>query len=202
MSFVTPQMRESLARHVLVPALDSGKFEAFLMKRPGEGRIMSTMIVFTPEGIVITGDLCPRAGTRGIVSDAGYGTGWFRGRLSERYLCEKFLTDEWQLGLAASELREEIGDLRDEDGFDIYVQKLETIAEMLEHETIDSGQDLHDHLNNAGYETADGIPGMDYNLADAGWLCAIQQRFAELYNERVARKVAWQTHGLGYALSS
>lgn len=202
MSFVTDQMRESLSRHVLVPVLDSGKFEAFMMKRPGEGRIMSTLIAFTPEGIVITGDLCPRAETRGIVSDAGYGIGWFRSRLSERYLCEKFIRDEWQWEVAVTDLDAEIKDLRDEGGQDAYIKELESIAEMLGHETIRSGEDLYDNLSSAGYEASDGIPGMDYNLADAGWLCAIQQRFAELYNERVAKKVAWQTHGLGYAISS
>ena len=29
---------------------------------------------------------------------------------------------------------------------------------------------------------AEDIPGTGYNPADAGWLCAIQQRFSQLYN--------------------
>ncbi len=200
MSFVEPHMRESLSRHALMQILDAGKFKSFLMKRPGEGRMMSTLIIFTPEGIVISGDLCPRAGTRGIVSDAGYGIGWFRGRLSERYLCEKFLREEWQLEVAVPQLRSEIEDRIDDEGRGIFEEKLEAIAGMLERETIRSGEDLYDELSSAGYEASDGIPGMDYNLADAGWLCAIQQRFAQLYNAQ-EKDLAWRNSALGYAIS-
>ena len=31
MSFVEPHMRESLTRHALIPILDAGKFQSFLM---------------------------------------------------------------------------------------------------------------------------------------------------------------------------
>lgn len=99
-------MIESIKDHVLEQVLDTERFKAFYMKYPGPPqRSMSTLIMFTPEGIVITGDLCPRMKTGGVISDLGYGLNWFSGRLSEGYLCEKFMQQGWYRELAEGDLR-------------------------------------------------------------------------------------------------
>ena len=57
-----------------------------MMKQRGyEGRMGSTLLMETPEGIVITGDLCPRTHTRGVISDLNYTLGWFAGTNSAEY---------------------------------------------------------------------------------------------------------------------
>lgn len=45
--------------HYLEQVLDAEKFKAFYLKQPGMGRMQSAMFLFTPEGIIICGDLCP-----------------------------------------------------------------------------------------------------------------------------------------------
>ena len=79
---------KELSRHFLYQVVDTVDVQAYYLKRPGGSRCMSTYIMFTPEGIMITGDLCPHYG---VVSNHGYGVGWFSGQLSPSYLCKKFM---------------------------------------------------------------------------------------------------------------
>ena len=180
MSYIEPHMREALAGHVLCPVLDSGDFTAFHLKRVGEGRMMSTLIVFTPEGIVIQGDLTPER--NGTVSNYGYGLGWFCGQLGEDYLCSKFLEKKFVPEFAMRGLRYEILQQR-RDG---YLEKDKA------RELWDSMRWLDDPISpertykfwtdELRNDSGEGCPGYGYEPGEAGWLCAIQQRFSELYN--------------------
>ena len=249
MTIVDLHMRESLEGHILEQVLDTQRFKAFKMKRPGSGRSMSTQILFTPEGIVISGDLCPRPGTRGVVSDLGYGLDWFSGRLSEGYLCEKFLQTGWHRELAEEELKrmvkaiargeydsyswtdglEAAADERHENHDELVLSRKrlkelkasndeekpvlirdteEEIVDLrkelatLREKVVKLRKELTDKIDDLLYKTAgsndldvmgfhDGwreinaesedTPGWGYPPADGAWLCAIQQRFAELY---------------------
>src|ERR1700744_5534707 len=105
-SYVEEHMRESLAGHILEPHADHEKVKAFYLRRPGDGRMMSCLILFTVEGIVIMGDLTPCH--NGVISCLGYGLGWFADRKSEDYLCEKFLRKEFVPKLALESFREQI----------------------------------------------------------------------------------------------
>lgn len=100
--------RDTLKNHVLEQVLDAPKFKAFYLKEPGMGRMQSTLILFTPEGIIIGGDLCPGNDPRnsGVTSPIGYGLNWFAGRLSPVYLCEKFLYEGFHPAVAARDCRE------------------------------------------------------------------------------------------------
>ena len=75
-----------LKDHTLEKVLDhpaekeKNHFEAYYLRPPEGGRMMSTLITFTPEGIVIMGDLCPDGS--GVISCYGYGRKWFVGKLS------------------------------------------------------------------------------------------------------------------------
>ncbi len=224
------------------------------MKRPGSGRMMSTQILFTPEGIVISGDLCPRVGTRGVISDLGYGLNWFSGKLSNSYLCEKFFVVGWHRDLAEEELetmikavrrgeyddygwvgelhrlseerrgehhelktsRKTLKDLKVSDDADRDEQIRDTQEEItdiraglcpLREAIVELRGELADKIGDLLYKLAGGngldvigfadswceinpdsesTPGWGYPPADSAWLCAIQNRFAELYAATLA----------------
>lgn len=185
-SYVTEQMRQALARHVLEKVQD-GRVLAYYLKDPAQGRMMSTLILFTPEGIVLMGDLTPNR--NGVISAYGYGVGWFGSDKSECYLCEKFLDKQYVHEAAAEELRDVDSHWRQIDGAlptaeeKEQLERLDEIAEALdEHDA----EWLIRELEDAGYVVDDGPPGYTYEPHEAGWLCALQQRFAELYQAEVA----------------
>jgi len=98
---------EHLKDHYLEKVLDEPKFKAFYLKKQGYGRMESCLIMFSPEGISIHGDLCPGNDVRNSgVHAYGYGLEWFAGRLSWSYLCEKFLSQDWHQELAVRDCRD------------------------------------------------------------------------------------------------
>ena len=183
-SYVEPHMKKSLKGHVLEQILDTEKFKAFYLKLPGEGRMMSTLILFTPEGIVLMGDLCPNH--HGTPSAFGYGLIWFAGHLGEDYLCSKFLHEVWQEEVAVKSIARCVAEEEEEakaNPDNPYYQRgrWKKVQEEWVTDWPDKRQDhLYDAITKQGFDS-DSMPGYDYLLADAGWLCAIQQRFAELY---------------------
>lgn len=99
--------REMLAEHVLVQVLDEPKFKAFYLKDPQYSRMQSCLILFSPEGINLFGDLCPSNDRRSSgVHAFGYGLSWFAGNLSWDYLASKFLEERFVPEFAAVELRQ------------------------------------------------------------------------------------------------
>jgi hypothetical protein len=174
-------MRESLKNHVLELLSQTETVSAWYLKRPGKTRMMATLITFTPEGIVLQGDLTP--GQNGNVSVGGYGIGWFSGDKSEDYLCEKFLTKEFVPELAIEYFKDQIFRWRREDpnGNFSKEQAREAWDDIV---TLERNQEVYSHTFYELYsETFNDTPecGYGYNLGEAGWLCAIQQKFAELY---------------------
>ncbi len=179
---IDPQMEESLKGHTLEQVLDTEKFQAFYMKRPGGGRCMSTLITFTPEGIVIQGDLTP--GHHGNVSCLGYGLGWFRGRLSGSYLAEKFLEQNWYPEVAVADLQLFLKGIAD-GSQEAKLGDVEKIQELISR-CCDG--DLHVEGFRDAWEEIyedwvwDSCFGWGYKPSEHSWLCVIQQRFAALYN--------------------
>lgn len=192
-TYIAQHMKNSLEGHVLVQVLNTEKFKAFYLKRPGEGRMMSTLILFTPEGIILTGDLCPK--DHGAPSVFGYGIGWFASKLSEDYLCSKFLREVWQEEVAVADIVRNVRDEEEEakaNPDDPYYQKgrwKKVQDEWVTDWSDKRRDDLYDAIIEQGFDS-ESMPGYDYPLADAGWLCAIQQRFAELYKAAVPAAVA------------
>lgn len=184
MSFVTPQINDALKNHVLEEALPFGHgFLAYYMRDPGQGRMMSTLFVFTPEGIVIMGDLCPGGpGNRGSISNYNYGIGWFSRPQGEYYLCEKFMSKEWQVGVAERWCVEHLEELRaeaKEDGKPVeHLGEWEELLSQLQGEEMDCGE-FQRALYDIEYDVED--EGFEYPIKAAGWLCGLQQRFVELY---------------------
>lgn len=179
MSYVTEQMRKELAGHTLKPA-DRGGFH---MGRPDDCAYAVDIGEFARR-LVITGDIRLGANDYGLVSAHGYGTHWFAGQQSEAYLCEKFLQQEWQWDAAVEGIRWAIefdAEEDDEGWWRPHAPELE--AYMADpgwrHDEPDY-MDYYDHMTGLGADGCD-LPGMDYPRVQAGWLCAIQQRFRELW---------------------
>ncbi len=176
MTYVKDNMRRDLAGHELKLVSRTEDVTAFYLKAPGT-RMMSTLLLFTPEGIVLQGDLTPER--KGSLSDLGYGPGWFAGKLSEGYLCEKFLEHKWVPERAAEELRDPDGQYLSDRSDNIRRDVL-LIADSIGDGDL-GVEALHEDLTVLGFDMGDGPPGITWDPSEAGWLCAIQQRFAELY---------------------
>lgn len=195
MSYVTAGMRRSMTDKVLTVVAE---YEGMVVYRlgPADGSWMeSTRILILrpplPEQIIITGDLCP--GGNGILSDFGYGVGWFGRKQSEAYLCSKFIRREWVPERAKEALYEALRDTMDTDvqsegaNEDAKV-RLDLIEDAIaasddpcgESAPTRSSEAFHEFWNETFGDSPEN-EGMDYNPRDAGWLCAIQQRFVECY---------------------
>lgn len=168
-------MRNALKDHKLVKVQD-GEVLAFYLRKE-DTLSMSTLLVFTPEGIAMMGDLTPER--NGSISSRSYGLKWFVGELSESYLCEKFLEQKYVPELAKQALLNPNGYLR-EDADEETISKLDNLANIIDSL---STHELYEHLTDMGY-ASECIPGYGYDPGEAGWLCAIQQKFAALYHGR------------------
>ena len=189
-SFVQPHMKKALEDHVLTQVKTEGPVQMFYLHKKDScvsagilvGREMSTLFLFTPEGIIITGDLCPRACRRGCISSLGYSLGWFTSsELGEDYLCEKFL----ERGCYAENVRQwlEYVSKSDED-----MEKRSIAANLLDSAPADDDEAsnfLFDALQQLGEDYDNQAQG--YEPSDAGWLCALQQRFRALYHSGQVR---------------
>jgi hypothetical protein len=197
MSYVQKHMREGLQNHILEVHESGENIQAFYLRRPGAGRAMSCLIVFTQEGIVILGDLTPCQ--NGVISYMGYGIEWFRENLAERYLCEKFLHKEFRGEKAIRNFREMVALKRLESGRRSrgHVAEIEALRtkpswyftkedarDAWDWSSIDPEELSPQEFSERATEIYDDVfeGTYSYNPGDAGWLCAIQQTFAELYN--------------------
>lgn len=246
----TKDYLEELKDHYLEQVLDEEKFKAFYLREKPDSRMMSTLFIFSPEGIVLMGDLTPQL--HSTASCLGYGLAWFAGRLSETYLCEKFLEKRWNQELAVEELNEtakrilagseddnygddEFRKVSDErhglhedlktfykdlkeakrsgttlDEMDLHKSIVETREEILKlraplsalrrkcsgrfselaHET-DGGAYGPETFYQAYSEIeadVESVPGWGYSPRERYLLCALQQKFSELYHAKIGTK--------------
>lgn len=102
---------EQIRNAQLSPLSTGEKVKAYYLKKYLNSQIMSTLLVFTPDGTILTGDLTPER--RGCIA-RGYGLEWFAGKLSPSYLAEKFLDEEWVPDRMKAYVRERIAELERE----------------------------------------------------------------------------------------
>ena len=179
-------------KHTIIEQISDGAIKAFYLKERADSRINSTLVIFSPEGIAITGDYSPLS--RGVCSAYGYGVGWFASELSGSYLCEKFLQKEWSqkqsfdyLKERYEEIAEEIAEEYDEEENKVRDEHLESIV--LEIEKIDIDDitsynvflEIYEDIFN---EYPDDCYFMDYDENERYFLIEIQNNFRELYNEK------------------
>lgn len=186
MSYVADWMREDLKDHIWesrVTVTDASGEIVFLsgyLGTPGTRR-MSTLITFTPEGIVLQGDLTPER--NGSISAHGYGAKWFAGELSESYLCSKFIEKRFSPERALDVIKRELIEARKKGTFDkeearLHWDRIEGWGE----EAL-TPEDYAILYESVFYNWPEETP-MDYDEGEAGWLCAIQQRFKEAYQKQ------------------
>jgi hypothetical protein len=167
--------RRQLKDHQLRLLLQTPDFQAFRLERSADSRCMSTMFIFTLEGIVITGDLHP--GERGVISAFGYDLRWFSGHNSPSYLAEKFLDQQWQVEHARAWLRDQIGGTESDD------PSRGCLQAVLDDESWETEDDFYQTCQ---YQNCDLDPmsiaeaGMGYPEEDWALLVALQERFALL----------------------
>lgn len=201
MTYVKPHMTQALAKHTLEKVSEG----VWRMRRPG-GSDYRVLLTFNEEGIVLQGDIGLGPAQNGICSRGGYGIGWFGKPLSEDYLCSKFLSKHWQLEVAKTDIeswvqdaraeldrvKKEEADSRSEDDpeepdEDCFKEEEKTLNSWLAIQASIGDETSAEELYEEGSRHFDDFwdygVGHDYNIADAGWLCAIQQRFATLYGE-------------------
>jgi len=204
MNYLKPHMTKALRKHVLTVLLDTENVKVFHMARPNHSEFR-VQITFTPGGITIQGDVGLGDAQNGICSRLGYGLEWFiRQQGESTYLCEKFLHKCWQREVVTHDLdswvvqaREELetsvkeimgaDGMTHEEALNEARSERETLAAWEEiraawgDET--SEKEIHEVGSDLITDFWDYSVGYDYPLADAGWLMAIQQRFAELFAE-------------------
>lgn len=181
--------RRCFTGHELVLELQSPAFTAYLMRDPAKGRIDSVRILFTPSGIVLSGDHTP--GRYGNVSCAGYDERWFGQRQGAYYLAEKFLDKTWVSELANEELlagvaEEEASEPEYRNWTD---EQRAAVKEMLPC-VFDSAYELVEWLEEIELrDRFEDLPGHDYEPRELACLVAINERFAELWQ---ARQKNWE----------
>lgn len=193
-SFVEDYMRDQMAKHRL-EKVESGDVPMFWLREPGKFTYSLLISDLPVMGLVLVGDLQLGSGAGGPVMAAGYHLDWFAEKLGEGYLCSKFLQEEWSIDEAERGVRRRIKDLRadahrigaDRDE----IRKWIRIARSIKASHIEDSRGLADALYDEGFDLAcDHWPGHGYNRGSAGWLCAAQQRFHELWVEREAEEAA------------
>ena len=162
--------------HQLTSVCATLAVKSYRMATPNE-RAFSVLVTFTPEGIVLQGDITP---TRyGTCSCTGYGLDWFAKPMEEDYLAEKFLQERYVHELAREAFLLDIrGHNEDADGPDkiderLYMQRWD--SELYEEDEEEAGE---------LYKKAFGrYPEgwLWYDPHESAVLCAIQLKFSELY---------------------
>lgn len=196
-----------LKEHYLEPiptGEETAKYiKAFYLRKAPDTRMMSTLLIFHPEGITITGDCHPGRvpGRRGGVIARGYDLDWFSQKLEPSYLAEKFLTEVWVKEKFVEWVKEY---LKDSEAVDTEAKEWLVGARLEENWTekeallyFISDEDLFETPESAynnlpsyydrdrwicPYDSEFISPGFDYDPTELGWLAAIQRRFSELIN--------------------
>ncbi len=180
MSYINTHMRAAFAEHELSCLVEGQNATVYHMGCPGTG-VYSVYIAEFAGRLCLTGDTCfGPENSGGVVSNPGYGIGWFSGHLSQSYLCEKFLRQCWQWEAAIETMKCHIED-DDEDSW--WVQKAEALQRFIacpgwKYDT-PTEMEYYEAMVDLGHDGCE-LPGFDYPRAEAGWLCAAQQRFREL----------------------
>lgn len=160
--------------------------KSYRMATPEE-RSFSVLVTFTPEGIVLQGDITP---TRyGTCSCTGYGLDWFVQPMEADYLAEKFLQTRYVHELAREAFLQDIREHNeDADGPDkideqLYMQRWD--KELYEEDAEEAGE----LYRKAFGRYPEGW--LWYDPHESAVLHAIQMKFAELY--RLYQKDVAQT---------
>jgi hypothetical protein len=186
-TYVPGYLFDSLKDHVLKNVVDEKDVRIFTMRRPGTG-MFRVQLTFTVEGIALQGDVTFGPQSHGISSALNYDEHWFATypKLTEEYLCEKFLRHEF-VPRSAAEYMEDILQQQQEDEEEDYgitdemIPGWRKLIENLKEDQHFTAERLFDDLEELEYEHDGEGFGWDYNPEAAAMLCAVQQTFARLF---------------------
>lgn len=184
MSYIKPYMTDALASHRLAIVEESEHVKAYAMAKPGTG-FYSVTVLECRNHLSLFGDITFN-NDHGVVSTGGYGIAWFSGKKSEDYLCSKFLRQIWHWDHCEQSLKEIVAGVNDEsDDVREVAKELISDAYLWEFDAPTKFEVIQE-LSRTSYDSGDGYPGYGYHPDAAGWLCAINVRFAELYADKAA----------------
>ncbi len=178
-TYVEEGWKESLKDHELRLVANVEEYEVWLMKAPNTRHLL-VQIFFSPEGIAIQGDVLFNR-KKGLVSDFGYHRGWFGREQSESYLCEKFLRYVFVPEVAAEEIEDMLENPEEHNISKGLVPYLKEIAEELRDGKY-GRYEFEMELDRVDYHPDEPL-GYGYDPKEASPLCAIQQKFVELYSK-------------------
>lgn len=207
--YLEPHMAEQLKNHVLEELPSTELIRHFKLSVP-TGHELSGLywvhVLFTPVGIVVGGDLLGRGAIARLGMKGGYGPDWFGSGLSEEYLCSKFFDQAWQRESAGKWCRVRATEYRSGERDDEAMGMSYSVREQRRAVQFKAWSALADRLEGLEIETCDQFlaearklgwreggdlpPGYDYPLVNAGWLCAIQQKFAVEWQKLAAAAMA------------
>lgn len=175
--------RKEMSEAYLVRLHDAGRYPyvSFYLRKPDTG-IHRTLISFTREGIVLSGDLMlGQNASGGIVSNTGYGIEWFKGHLIPDYMASKFLRKVWVPEKAVGWVKYEL----EQDDEDLSEDRKKSLKEaLLEEKWMDGifgdAYRFGEWFSDVYDDSPESI-GWDYDPNDLGWLVAVQERFSKLY---------------------
>lgn len=199
MSRVTEHMRQNMAGKMLsLLSLEGGMYGGpipidadtalrFRLGAPGPTGMGVTDIYFLakPERVVITGDMHPALGEAGgVISNPGYGLGWFARPQGEQYLAEKFLRAGYYPQIAQEWLAGWVKDCGATETLDA-VDRRRHVDHATEADFATASA-FADFLENTLEIEPDHDEGVGYDPKVVGWLAAIQARFTELFGAMFA----------------
>lgn len=207
--YIRPHMRKALAGHMLTCLVSTDEVHIYRMARPGV-RAYCVLLAFTPEGIFIQGDVALGRDRGGIGTPVYKSLEWFAGQLSADYLCSKFLSKAWQREVASRDIVDQLHHAEQElaeacedelryrglGEDDVSDEELHASPAVREYaDAVEGWREVQDCLRDEVSEHEiyevyskyfcdflEYCIGYDYPLDDAGWLCAIQERFSQLFH--------------------
>lgn len=195
------QYVSNVQNHVL-EEIQTGIVSAYRLHNPAYGRLESCLLLDTPEGFVIMGDMSPN-NFHGCTSNFGYSLAWFAGNLSINYLLEKVhLEKSWQPELALADLTEWLKSLLENECMseETKAWAKKELERGMSTDEFTCQDDMNAYFDDMGVsldaqEAAESvehwmevISPWGPSLNDVALLYAIQKRFSELYPELIKSK--------------
>jgi hypothetical protein len=196
-TFTPDDAYAQIADAALHPVQEQGPIKAYYLKKYPARRMMSTLLIFSPEGIVITGDMHPCQ--RGVIIQ-GYGLDWFASKQEPGYLASKCLEKRYSDTQARDDIQQMIRDWT-KDAWKYRAPGQVAVAKALragfrklgEERDWDLSWGWQEKVHSTFWEILQddvyGI-GLSYDTGDFAWLSAIQRRFAEVYREHQQKTAA------------
>jgi hypothetical protein len=192
-AFTVEDAYRGLKDHYLQPIQEEGPLKAYYLRKWPDSLMMACLIVGTPVGVALMGDLSPG---RGIVI-RGYSLDWFGEAQEPRYLASKCLSDQIYSEDGAKRDVQEWYEMLLGDAYrERSLPRLKS-AKAIKRKIVPGfdkyGWDQHSVYTEMsaiiGGESACTL-GVDYDEGDLAWLGAIQRRFSETYQELKTKKEA------------